>query len=79
MLLPGAETLQILRTVFGGDCLSQTVIYQWVKRSKEGRESFEDDPRPGGPSTARNEEMIGELRKNILADLLQGDLVKAQK
>jgi transposase len=38
----GAETLQILRTAF-----RQAVVYQWVKRFKEGRESLKDDPRPG--------------------------------
>jgi transposase len=51
----GAETLQMSRTAFNDDCLSQAVVYQWVKQFKEGRESLKDDPRPGRPSTARNE------------------------
>jgi transposase len=40
----GAETLQMLRTAFSDDCLSQAVVYPWVKRFKEGRESLKDDP-----------------------------------
>jgi transposase len=32
----GAETLQMLRNAFSDDCLSQAVVYQWVKRFKEG-------------------------------------------
>jgi hypothetical protein len=27
----GIETLQMLRTAFNDDCLSQAVVYQWVK------------------------------------------------
>jgi transposase len=42
----------MLRTAFSDDCLSQAIIYQWVKRFKEGRESLKDDPRPGQPSAA---------------------------
>jgi transposase len=45
----------MLRTAFSDDCLSQAVVYQWVKQFKEGRESLKDDPRPGRPSTAHNE------------------------
>jgi hypothetical protein len=36
----GAETLQMLRTAFSDDYLSQAVVYQWVKRFKEGREAL---------------------------------------
>jgi transposase len=54
----GAETLQMLRTAFSDDCLSQAVVYQWVKRFKEGRESLKDDLRPGQPSTAHNEKRL---------------------
>jgi transposase len=52
----GAETLQMLRTAFSDDCLSQAVVYQWVKRFKEGRESLKDNPRPGRPLTTRYEQ-----------------------
>ena len=63
-----AETLQMLRTAFGEDCLSQAVVYQWFRRFKEGRGSFKDDPRPGRPSTSRNEEMIAQVQEKIRAD-----------
>jgi transposase len=63
-----AETLQKLRTTFSDDCLSQAVVYQWVKRFKEGRESLKDDPHPGRPSTARNEQKVAQVREKIRAD-----------
>jgi transposase len=43
----GAENLWMLRTAFSDYCLSQAVVYQWVKRFKEDRESLKDDPHPG--------------------------------
>jgi histone-lysine N-methyltransferase SETMAR len=64
----GAETLQMLRTAFSDDCLSQTVVYQWVKRFKEDRESLKDDPRPGRPSTARSEQKVDQVREKIRTD-----------
>jgi transposase len=64
----GAETLQVLRTAFSDDCLSQAVVYQWVKRFKEGRESLKDDPHPGRPSTACNEQKVAQVHEKICAD-----------
>jgi histone-lysine N-methyltransferase SETMAR len=64
----GAETLQMLRTSFSDDCLSQAVVYQRVKRFKDGRESLKDDPRQGRPSTARNEQKVAQVREKICAD-----------
>jgi histone-lysine N-methyltransferase SETMAR len=64
----GAETLQMLITAFNDDCLSQAVVYQWVKRFKEGRESLKDNPRPGRPSTAHNEQKVAQVREKIRAD-----------
>jgi histone-lysine N-methyltransferase SETMAR len=58
----------MLRTAFSDDCLSQAVVYQWVKQFKEGRESLKDDPRPGRPSTARNEQKVAQVREKIQAD-----------
>jgi transposase len=60
--------LQLLRTTFSDDCLSQAVVYQWVKRFKEGRESLKDDPRPDRPSTACDEQMVAQVRAKIHAD-----------
>jgi transposase len=64
----GAETLQMFRTAFSDDCLSQAVVYQWVKRFKEGRESLKDDPCPGRPSTVRNEQKVAQVREKFRAD-----------
>ncbi|KAJ8959029.1 hypothetical protein NQ318_022283 [Aromia moschata] len=48
----------MLKEVYGNECLSRTHVFEWFKRFKEGRETTEDDPRPGRPS---------ESRKNVFA------------
>lgn len=50
-----------LRTAVDDDYPSQPVVYRYVERFKENRESFVDDPRPGRPSTARNVETVGRV------------------
>jgi hypothetical protein len=52
----------MLRTAFSDDCLSQAVFYLWVKRFKV--ENLESSRR-GRHSTARNEQMVAQMRKKI--------------
>lgn len=47
---------------------SRVAVFANGRRFKEGQESFKHDPRPGQPSTTRNEETVVPLRENILAD-----------
>jgi len=42
--------------------MGRTQVFDWFRRFKEGRTSFESDPRSGRPSTSRNEEMIAKVR-----------------
>ena len=44
------ETLQMLKQVYGEDCLSRTQCYKWFRHFKSGRESSKDDPKTGRPS-----------------------------
>lgn len=44
------------------------MIYQWVKRFKEVRVSFKDDPRSGRPSSASNEEIVAQIGEKIFVD-----------
>ena len=45
---------------------SAATIKRWVKEFQQGRESLEDDPRPGRPSTSTNEENKGVIHVDYL-------------
>jgi hypothetical protein len=54
--------------VHGGECLSHTQVFEWIKRFKEGRGEIDDDLRPGRPCTSKTNANIGKVgeivRKN---------------
>ena len=73
----GAETYEMLQAAFGESCLSRSKSFEWYSRFKSGRRSFEDDPRPGRPSTSHTEETVARVREIIRADRrLSGRLQK---
>ena len=39
------ETYDLLKKVYGDECLSRTQVFEWFKRLKEGREEIGDDQR----------------------------------
>jgi len=45
------EAYDLLKKVYGDECLSRTQVFEWFKSFKEGREEIGDDPRSGRPST----------------------------
>ncbi|KAJ8951489.1 hypothetical protein NQ318_000185 [Aromia moschata] len=45
------ETHQLMKQVYGDDCLSRGILHAWFTRFKEGRESLEDDPHVGQPKS----------------------------
>ena len=54
----------LLKKVYGDECLSRTQVFEWFERFKEGREEIRDDQRPGRPSTSNmdaNVEKVGEI------------------
>ena len=58
------ETYDLLKEVYGDECLSRTQVFEWFKRFKEGMEEIGDDQRPGRPSTSKtdaNIEKVGEI------------------
>lgn len=60
-------TYNLLKEVYGDECLSRSQVFDWFKKFKEGREDIEDDPRPGRPRTSKtddNIEKIGEIVRN---------------
>ena len=55
---PPTECFQLLKEVFGDNCMSRSQIFEWHKRFLEGREIVEDDERSGRPVTSRTDENI---------------------
>jgi len=58
------ETYDLLKKVYGEECLFRTQVFEWFKRFKEGREEIGDDQCPGRPSTSTtdaNMENVGEI------------------
>ncbi|KAI4455264.1 hypothetical protein MML48_9g00016411 [Holotrichia oblita] len=43
-----ATTMKEMSLVYGDSCPGKTMVYKWHSLFKQGRESLEDDPRPGG-------------------------------
>jgi len=64
----GAETYEMLEAAFGESCLSRSKTIEWYSHFKSGRRSFEDNPRPGRPSTSLTEETVARVREIIRAD-----------
>ena len=56
------------QAAFGESCLSLSKTFEWYSRFKSGRRSFEDNPRPGRPSTSHTEETVALVRGIIRAD-----------
>ena len=57
------ETYDLLKKVYGDECLSRTQVFEWFKRFKEGREEIGDDQDPDHPSVSKtdaNLEKVGE-------------------
>jgi len=58
------EMYDLLKKVYGDECVSCTQVFKWFKRFNEGREEIGDDQRPGHPSTSKidaNIEKVGEI------------------
>ena len=64
----GAETYEMLQAAFRESCLSRLKTFEWYTLFKSGRRSFEDEPRPGRPSTAHTEKTVARVREIVRAD-----------
>ena len=62
------ETLELMRQVYGDDCLSRTQVFMWYGRFKDGRENINDDPKSGRPKTATTDELVEKVREIIAID-----------
>ena len=60
-----AETVELMRQVYGNNCLPRAQIFRWYARFKSGAEMNEDEARPGYPFSVRNEGLVAKVRKRI--------------
>ena len=58
----------MLVQVYGREAVSRKCVYEWFKRFCEGKETTEDVPRSGRPSTSRTPEMIERVRQMLAQD-----------
>ncbi|KAJ8932494.1 hypothetical protein NQ318_012079 [Aromia moschata] len=55
------EAYAMLKEEYGNECLSRTQVCEWFKRFKKGRETTDNDPRFGRPSTSKTDENIKKI------------------
>ena len=58
------ETYDLLKKVYGDECLSRTQVFEWFKSFKGGREEIGGVQRPRRPSTSKtdaNIKKVGEI------------------
>ncbi|GFX26104.1 protein GVQW3 [Trichonephila clavipes] len=63
-----ASTLEMIQQAYGRESVSQAQGFRWHKMFKEGRESVEDEPRAGRPSTSRTTENEQRVRHLLNTD-----------
>lgn len=62
------ETFELMKKVYGDDCLSRTRVFEWYKRFQDGRDALEDDPKPGRPKNKNRDELVEKVREMIAYD-----------
>ena len=63
-----AETYELMKKVYGDDCMSRTEVHTWFTRFKNGRDDLNDDPRPGRPEASNHAELVEKIREIIAID-----------
>ena len=63
-----AETYELIKKVYGDDCMSRTQVYTWFTRFKNGREDLNDDLRAGRPEVYNRAELVEKVREIIGID-----------
>ena len=48
--------------------MSKTRVYEWYKRSQDGREDVEDDERRGRPSTSTSDKNVEKVKEMVMND-----------
>lgn len=58
----------MLNTAYGDVALKRTACFKWHKRFKGGRQSIEDDERPGRPLTSNHDPKIDKINTLVRAN-----------
>jgi hypothetical protein len=58
----------MLKQAFRDESVSRIQTYEWYKRFKDGRNSIEDDPRSGRPSTSKDDQHVEKVCEVIRSD-----------
>ncbi|KAG5344393.1 SETMR methyltransferase, partial [Acromyrmex charruanus] len=66
--ISAAETLRMCQKAYGDGALSQARVFAWHRMFKEGRESVQDEPRAGRPSTSTDVIHVQKIRDLVLAN-----------
>ena len=69
------ETHEMLVQVYGIEAVSRKCVYDWFKRFHDGKETTEDEPRSGRPSTA----VLRSIPTEVFADSFQKLYERCQK
>lgn len=62
------DIFEEMSAVYGESGPSYSTVKRWSQLFRQGRESIEDDPRSGRPSTAVTDENIDKVKKFVLED-----------
>ena len=54
------ETYGMLQTAFGASCMNRSLVFEWHKRFKEGRESVRDDERCRRSKEVNTPKLVGQ-------------------
>ncbi|KAG5333087.1 MOS1T transposase, partial [Acromyrmex heyeri] len=55
---------KLLKEAYGENSLSRARVFEWYKRFSEGRESTEDDQRPGRPVSVSTPQTVTKINEN---------------
>ena len=62
------ETPEILLQANGTEAVSRKCVYDWFICFRNGKETTEDEPRSGRPSTSRTPGMFERVRQTLAQD-----------
>ena len=63
-----SETYELLKKVYGDDCMSRTQVYTRFTRFMNVHDDLNDDPRPGRPEASNRAEFVEKVREIIAID-----------
>ena len=63
-----SEIYELIKKVYGDDCMSCTHVYTCFRRFKNGHDDLNDDPKPGRPGASNRAELVKKVREIIAID-----------